>query len=75
LAEHGLNKAASILKQHFTFSAFDIASALQDSYDQALAGISVGLKSKSKLIQSKLSREFSTQIEPYYFQPFAAQVN
>jgi formylglycine-generating enzyme required for sulfatase activity/tetratricopeptide (TPR) repeat protein len=81
LAEHGLNKAVSILKQHFCFSAFDIASALQDSYDQALAGIGAGLKADSKLAfvrkltDSKLCREFSSQIEPYYFQPFAAQVN
>lgn len=81
LAEHGLNRAVSILKQHFSFSAFDIASALQDSYDEALVGIGAGLKADSKLAffrqltDSKLCREFSRQIEPCYFQPFAVQVN
>jgi len=73
LAEHGFDQAVSILKQHFTSSAFDIASAFQQSYDEALAGIRTGLGANSKLafvrklIDSKLAREFSTQIEPYYF--------
>jgi hypothetical protein len=73
LAEHGLDKAVSILQQHFTFSAFDIAAAFQQSYEEALDGISAGLKGKSKFTQSKLSREFSAQVVPYYFTPFAAQ--
>jgi len=73
LAEHGLDKAVSILQQHFTFSAFDIAAAFQQSYEEALAGIGAGLRGKSKFTQSKLSREFSVLVEPCYFTPFAAQ--
>ncbi len=73
LAEHGLDKAVSILQQHFTFSAFDIAAAFQQSYEEALVGIGAGLKGKSKFTQSKLSREFSVLVEPCYFTPFAAQ--
>jgi hypothetical protein len=74
LAEHGLDKAVSILQQHFTFSAFDIAAAFQQSYEEALVGIGAGLSGKlKKFTQSKLSREFSAQVVPYYFTPFAAQ--
>ncbi|WP_069471497.1 hypothetical protein [Candidatus Marithrix sp. Canyon 246] len=40
-----------------------------------MAGISAGLSGKSKLTQSKLSREFSAQIQSHYFKSFAAQRN
>jgi len=80
LAENvGMAKALSILKQHFTVTAHEIAQAYQQSYEEALAGICAGLAASQKfafvqkLTHSKLSREFSTQIEPYYLQPFAAQ--
>ncbi len=81
LAEDGLAKVGSVLEKHFTFSAFEISAAFQESYEEALAGISAGLGADSKyawfqkLTQSNLSREFSTQIEAHYFKSFAAQRN
>jgi formylglycine-generating enzyme required for sulfatase activity len=75
LAGDGLVKVGSVLEAHFTFSAFEIATAFQESYEEALAGISAGLGGKSKLTHSKLSREFSAQVEVHYFKSFAAQRN
>ncbi len=81
LAGDGLAKAGSVLKGHFTFSAFEIAGAFQESYDEALAGVSAGLGADSKyawfkkLTQSNLSSEFSTQIKSHYFKSFAEQRN
>ena len=75
LAGDGLAKVGSVLEKHFTFSAFEISAAFQESYEEALAGISAGLGGKSKLTHSKLSREFSAQVEAHYFKSFAAQRN
>jgi formylglycine-generating enzyme required for sulfatase activity/tetratricopeptide (TPR) repeat protein len=82
LAEDGLDKAVSILKQHFTFSGFEIARAFQESYKEALNSIGAGLKTDSILASavhyvsySKLSREFSTQIKSHYLKSFAAKRN
>ena len=69
-------KVGSVLKGHFTFSASEIATAFQESYEEALAGISAGLGAENlfkKLTKSNLSREFSNQIESHYLKSFAAQ--
>jgi hypothetical protein len=75
VAGDALAKVGSVLEKHFTFSAFEISAAFQESYEEALAGISAGLGGKSKLTHSKLSREFSAQVEAHYFKSFAAQRN
>jgi hypothetical protein len=82
LAEDGLAKVGSVLKEHFTFSAFEISAAFQESYEEALAGISAGLGADSKFASavkyfrdSKLSREFSTQVKSHYLIPFATERN
>jgi len=76
----GLEAALKILKQHFTFTAAEIAAAYQKSNGYALAAITAGLAAPEQklaflqqLTRSKLSREFSAQIESHYFQPFVAQ--
>jgi formylglycine-generating enzyme required for sulfatase activity/tetratricopeptide (TPR) repeat protein len=76
----GLEAALKILKQHFTFTAAEIAAAYQKSNGYALAAITAGLAAPKQklaflqqLTRSKVSREFSAQIESHYFQPFAAQ--
>ena len=43
LVEKGEEKAISIFKAHFTFSAFEIANSYQKSYAYALAAICAGL--------------------------------
>lgn len=73
-------KAISILQQHFTFTAYEITKAYQDSYGDAISAISVGLAAPDKnfafavlqkIIYSKVTREFANSIEFQYFQPFA----
>ena len=80
LVDKASEKAASIFKEKFTFTAFEIAETYQESYSYALAAITVGLsdpKEKLKFLktlpQSKVEREFSEQIEQDYLQAFAAQ--
>ncbi|EDN72778.1 hypothetical protein BGS_1183 [Beggiatoa sp. SS] len=76
----GADNLVSILREHFTFTAFEIAQTYQTSYGYALAAISAGLAKddqKNQFIQilrhSKLSREFFEQIKTDYLQPFTAQ--
>ncbi|TGN99990.1 hypothetical protein PN36_25510, partial [Candidatus Thiomargarita nelsonii] len=74
------DKAASIFKEKFTFTAFEIAATYQESYSYALAAISAGLADNKfqflqSLTHSKVEREFAEQIEQYYLQPFVAQHN
>ncbi|MEK8019603.1 MAG: hypothetical protein VSS75_022235, partial [Candidatus Parabeggiatoa sp.] len=76
----GADNLVSILREHFTFTAFEIAQTYQTSYGYALAAISAGLakdEQKNRFIQtlthSNLSREFSEQINTDYLQPFADQ--
>jgi len=76
----GADNLLPILREHFTFTAFEIAQTYQTSYGYALAAISAGLakdEQKNRFIQtlthSNLSREFSEQINTHYLQPFAAQ--
>ncbi len=71
-------KALSLVREHFTYSAFEISKAYQDSYGYALGSIRVGLAAPDKffaltdeIFQSKITREFAAQIEKHYFLPFA----
>ncbi len=73
-------KVISILKEHFTFTAYEIAETYQESYGYALAAISAGLAAPDqklaflqKLTHSKITREFSEQLDQHYLQPFAQQ--
>jgi formylglycine-generating enzyme required for sulfatase activity len=80
LVEKAGDKAASIFKEKFTFTAFEIAATYQESYSYALAAISAGLADNKfqffqSLTHSKVEREFAEQIEQYYLQPFVAQQN
>ncbi|MCK5716737.1 MAG: hypothetical protein KAH77_04540, partial [Thiomargarita sp.] len=75
-----LDKALALVKEHFTFTADDIANTYQKSYRYALVAISAGLAAPDEkfdfiqqLNQSKLSRDFSDNIESDYLQPFATQ--
>jgi formylglycine-generating enzyme required for sulfatase activity/tetratricopeptide (TPR) repeat protein len=74
------DKAASIFKEKFTFTAFEIAATYQESYSYALAAISAGLADNKfqflqSLTHSKVEREFAEQIEQDYLQPFVAPQN
>jgi hypothetical protein len=71
-------KALSLIRAHFTYTAYEITKAYQDSYGYALGAIRVGLAAPDKtfaftdkIFQSKITREFSVQIEKHYFQAFA----
>jgi len=73
-------KAISLFKEHFTFSADEITKAYQDSYGYAITAISVGLAAPDqklaflqKFRHSKITREFADPIEINYFQPFVQQ--
>jgi parallel beta-helix repeat protein len=73
-------KAVSILKEHFTFTAYEIAETYEESYGYGLAAISAGLAAPDhklaflqKLTRSKITREFSDQLDQYYLQPFAQE--
>jgi serine/threonine protein kinase len=78
LAENAKEKAVSVLVEHFTFTAYEITKAYQDSFGDALAAICVGLAAPDqksaflqKFLHSKITREFAEQIEVNYLQPFA----
>ncbi len=80
LAARATEKAVTIVKNHFTLSAYEISEAYQHSYVLALTALSVGLaaptpklKFLQKLAHSKLEREFSDQVEQKYLQPFVAE--
>jgi formylglycine-generating enzyme required for sulfatase activity/tetratricopeptide (TPR) repeat protein len=80
LGQRAGNKAISILHEHFTLSAFEMAQAYQKSYGYALAAIGAGLAAPEakfnfirQLKHSKIEREFADQIEVVYLRPFAAQ--
>jgi len=71
-------KAVSLVKQHFTFSAYEITNAYQQSYGYALVAIRLGVTSPEpsllqKIRYSKITREFAEQIEQQYWQPFVQQ--
>ena len=78
IATQAGGKALSLIREHFTYSAYEISKAYQDSYSYALGSIRVGLAAPDKtfaftdkIFQSKITREFADQIEKHYFQPFA----
>ncbi|OQY54925.1 MAG: hypothetical protein DRR08_16405 [Candidatus Parabeggiatoa sp. nov. 2] len=80
LGQRAGNKAISVLHEHFTFTAFEMAHAYQKSYGYALAAIGAGLAAPEdrfkfirQLKHSKVEREFADQIEAVYLRPFAAQ--
>jgi serine/threonine protein kinase len=71
-------KAVSIVKEHFTFTAYEVTGAYQDSYGYALAAIRLGVIAPApslvqKVRYSKITREFAQQIERQYLQPFVQQ--
>ena len=82
LSEASLEKAISILKTHFTFTADEMTKAYQDSYGYAITAIRVGLATPDQklafvrqLRHAKVTREFADPIDSNYLQPFAQQRN
>ena len=80
LAQRSTDKVISIVQEHFTLSAYEIANAYQTSYSYALSAISVGLAAPEQklfffqeIAHSNLEQEFFDQIEPHYFQSFALE--
>lgn len=78
IASQAGSKAIAIVKEHFTFSAFEITNAYQESYGYALVAIRLGvdapeLNLAQQIRYSKITREFAQQIEQHYLQPFAQQ--
>jgi len=76
----GTNKAVDLLKNHFTFTAAEMAKHFQDGYGYALAAISSGLATPENqqgfwqtLFQSNINRDLATRIEQHYLRPFAKQ--
>jgi tetratricopeptide (TPR) repeat protein len=71
-------EALSIIKRHFTLTANEISKAYQSSYGYALAAIRLGVAAPEqnllqKIRHSKITREFASQIEQLYLQPFVKQ--
>ena len=80
IASQAGTKALSLIREHFTYTAYDISKAYQDSYGYALGAIRVGLAAPDKTLaftdkvfQSKITREFAAQIDHHYLKPFAAK--
>ncbi|MEN8219501.1 MAG: hypothetical protein ABFS56_24745 [Pseudomonadota bacterium] len=80
LVEKAATKVLSVFQARFSFTAFEIAKAYQESYEYALAAICAGLATPvqklgflQKLAHSEVEREFAEQIEQDYLQPFAVQ--
>ena len=76
----GTEKVVELLRQHFTFTAQEMAQAFQNSYGYALATIGTGLVAPEQqrgflkqLFSSQVESEFSQSIEQNYLQPFAQQ--
>ncbi len=68
-------KALSVIKQHFTYSADQISSATQQAFGYGVSAISIGVANEKlgfsqKLWNTKITREFAEQIEQQYLQPF-----
>jgi serine/threonine protein kinase len=79
LADKAKEKAVPILIEHFTFTAYEMTKAYQESFEKALAAISLGLAASEhelalwqKVLHSKITREFAEQIKHNYWQPFVA---
>ena len=75
-------KPFNLLKEHFSFTADEIAQAFQQSYGYALAAISTGLVSPENqqgfwksLFQSQATSDITRRLEREYLQPFARQQN
>ena len=68
-------KALSVIKQHFTYSAAEISGATQQAFGYGVSAISIGVAKEKlgfgqKLLNAKITREFAEQIEQHYLQPF-----
>ncbi|HEC85860.1 MAG: hypothetical protein DRR08_10330 [Candidatus Parabeggiatoa sp. nov. 2] len=70
-------KALSLVREHFTYSAYQITGATQESFSYALGAISIGVAAPDnklgftqKIFNAKITREFAEQIEHHYLQPF-----
>jgi formylglycine-generating enzyme required for sulfatase activity/serine/threonine protein kinase len=74
VASQAGEKVIGILREHFTFTAFEINKAYQDGCGYAFVAISVGLDAPDSLLKTlrypKITREFAAQIETHYWQPF-----
>ncbi len=71
-------KAVSLIKEHFTFTSYEITNAYQQSYGYALVAIRLGVTSPEpsllqKIRYSKITREFAEQVKQQYWQPFVQQ--
>jgi len=72
-------KAVDLLKEHFTFTAAEMAQHFQKGYAYALTAISSSLTTPEsqqgifKIFQSNINHELATRIEQDYLQPFAQQ--
>ncbi|MDM8558300.1 DUF1566 domain-containing protein [Candidatus Parabeggiatoa sp. HSG14] len=80
LASKAGEKAYTIIKEHFTYSAYQITNAYQEGYGYALSAISVGIAREKlaltqKIFNAKITREFAEKIESHYFQPFTESVS
>ncbi|RKZ54045.1 MAG: hypothetical protein DRR16_06150 [Candidatus Parabeggiatoa sp. nov. 3] len=80
LASKAGEKAFTIIKEHFTYSAAQITTAYQDGFGYALMAISVGVADEKlgfsqKIFNAKITREFAEQIEHHYLQPFVNQID
>jgi tetratricopeptide (TPR) repeat protein len=80
IASQAGSKALTLIREHFTYTAYEISKAYQDSYGYALGAIRVGLAAPDKplaftdkIFQSKITREFAAQIDHHYLKPFAAK--
>jgi len=60
-AKHAGKKVVSVLQAHFTFTAFELTKAYQDSFGKTLEAIRNELARKPSLLSSKLHRDFSAQ--------------
>lgn len=68
----GMNQAVTTLHEHFTLTSYEIAQAYQESYENALQAIQVGLD-KPSFFHASVLKEFARQIQPDYWQPYVQQ--
>ena len=78
LQAFGMGDLYNVLNEYFVLSAQEITQAYQKSYAYALSAIAAGLASDeswrgfwNKITDSKVEREFSSQIVDLYLAPFA----
>jgi serine/threonine protein kinase len=81
IASKAGEKALFLIREHFTYSAYQITSATQQSFSYALGAISIGVAAADnklgftqKIFNAKITREFAEQIDHHYLQPFTKEV-